>query len=236
MKLAIASDLHFEFYRDAGLHLVDRLPEADVLICAGDLATSTGLGAALDLLCRKYAHVVYVCGNHEFYGSSVLRVRKMLDRFPREELKYLQDSTCEIGGFRFVGSTLWFPELPGNGFYEPRMNDFHAIEHARETVYREHEATLKFLSETVSEGDIVVTHHLPSVRCVAPRFKRSALNRFFVGDVGNLLSDRKARLWVHGHTHDAVDFVVGETRVVCNPSGYPGEMHGGYRPNLTIEI
>lgn len=236
MKLAIASDLHFEFYPDAGVELVERLPEADMLICAGDLATSTGLPAALNLLCRKYAHVVYVCGNHEFYGSSVPKVRKMLERFPRDELKYLQDSTCTIGGVRFVGSTLWFPELRGNRYFESRINDFHSIYHARNSVYREHETTLEFLSKTVSEGDIVVTHHLPSFQCVAPRFKGNALNRFFVGDVGNLLSDRAARLWIHGHTHEAVDLVIGETRVICNPSGYPGEIHGGYRPNFTLEI
>lgn len=34
------------------------------------------------------------------------------------------------------------------------------------------------------------------------------------------------KLWVHGHMHNASDYVIGDTRVVCNPKGYPGEKNG----------
>jgi hypothetical protein len=30
------------------------------------------------------------------------------------------------------------------------------------------------------------------------------------------------KLWTHGHTHDPFDYMVGKTRVVCNPRGYAG--------------
>ena len=30
----------------------------------------------------------------------------------------------------------------------------------------------------------------------------------------------RARLWIHGHTHDSFDYVVNGTRVLCNPRGY----------------
>lgn len=42
-------------------------------------------------------------------------------------------------------------------------------------------------------------------------------------------------LWVHGHSHTAVDYDVAGTRVVCNPRGYPGE-ETGFRPDLIIDV
>jgi hypothetical protein len=29
-------------------------------------------------------------------------------------------------------------------------------------------------------------------------------------------------LWTHGHTHEDFDYMIGTTRVVCNPRGYIG--------------
>jgi hypothetical protein len=29
-------------------------------------------------------------------------------------------------------------------------------------------------------------------------------------------------LWTHGHTHEDFDYMIGTTRVVCNPRGYVG--------------
>lgn len=83
----------------------------------------------------------------------------------------------------------------------------------------------------------MVTHHLPSHRSTAARFVRSPLNRFFVCDVEPLIVDRQPRLWVHGHTHAAMDYRIGATRVVCNPLGYPGEGGGDAgRVGFVVEI
>jgi len=42
-------------------------------------------------------------------------------------------------------------------------------------------------------------------------------------------------LWVHGHSHTAVDYEVAGTRVVCNPRGYPGE-ETGFNPGLVLTL
>ena len=42
-------------------------------------------------------------------------------------------------------------------------------------------------------------------------------------------------LWVHGHSHTAVDYDVAGTRVVCNPRGYPGE-DTDFKPNLVLVV
>ena len=35
-------------------------------------------------------------------------------------------------------------------------------------------------------------------------------------------NDKKIKYWIHGHTHDACDYMIGDTRVLCNPRGYIG--------------
>ena len=37
-----------------------------------------------------------------------------------------------------------------------------------------------------------------------------------------MFSHPQIKLWTHGHTHQKYDYMVGETRVVCNPRGYIG--------------
>ena len=44
-------------------------------------------------------------------------------------------------------------------------------------------------------------------------------------------------LWVHGHMHDSFDYQVGDTRVICNPSGILGHaLNPHFNPNLSIEV
>lgn len=42
-------------------------------------------------------------------------------------------------------------------------------------------------------------------------------------------------LWVHGHSHLAVDYEIAGTRVVSNPRGYPGETTG-FNETLVIHV
>jgi predicted phosphodiesterase len=73
MRLQLLSDLHFEFHRDGGRSFVDSFDPTgiDVLVLAGDIAVAEGIPHALALLCERFrdATVVFVHGNHEFYGS-----------------------------------------------------------------------------------------------------------------------------------------------------------------------
>ena len=82
---------------------------------------------------------------------------------------------------------------------------------------------------------IIVTHHLPSVRSIPVRFSRSPLNPAFALDLEALITVYQPDLWIHGHTHDACDYRLGDTRVVCNPRGYPGEQTG-FDAALLIEV
>jgi Icc-related predicted phosphoesterase len=239
VKLLVASDLHFEFHADHGASMVQSLAPADVLVCAGDLSSSSRLEEALNLLCQRYAHVVYVPGNHEFYGSSIPAVRERLralaDRLAG--LHYLDNSTCEIDGRKFVGSTMWFRKMAGIERHHNAMNDFHLIRNSGRDIYEENERSLLFLEQHVTAESIVVTHHLPSPKSVAPRWAGSSINCFFVCNVQPLIEAAQPSLWVHGHTHDSADYTIGSTRVVCNPFGYAGrEVNPKFTEHKLIEV
>lgn len=240
MKLLIASDLHFEFQRDAGRTLVGELAPADAFVVAGDLCCASGLGDALDLCCERYTDVVFVAGNHEYYGSSFPRVRAILHEAEKRhggKLHVLERSTCEIGGVRFAGTTMWTRRTPWIHKHQHMLSDFSVIEDADPIVYEENREALAFLEREVSSGDVVVTHHLPADRSVARMFKRSPLNCFFLCDVEPLISERQPRLWVHGHTHSSCDYLVGSTRVLCNPFGYAGRaLNPDFRSDFVVDL
>ena len=48
------------------------------------------------------------------------------------------------------------------------------------------------------------------------------LNTLYASDMEYLMTNN-VKLWIHGHTHNGFDYTVGNTRVVCNPVGYPQE-------------
>lgn len=118
MKLWIWSDLHLEMQNPV---YVDRAPEADVIVCAGDLCHADTLRDHAQWLIERYGlPMVFVPGNHEFYSnravwpprtkpSDHLLMKEVAEasRSWRNRLYVLDDDTIELSGVRFVGGTLW---------------------------------------------------------------------------------------------------------------------------------
>ena len=102
-----------------------------------------------------------------------------------------------------------------------RFRPEHALALNRQSVaWLEGELARPFAGTTV-----VVTHHLPSPKSVAERFRGSPLTPAFASDLDRLVV--QADLWLHGHTHDNFDYRLGPCRVVCNPRGYVREVAPG---------
>lgn len=120
------------------------------------------------------------------------------------------------------------------GEYDGCLGDFRYIRDLYEDIGPAATASRRFLEEAVRPGDIVITHHLPHPRCIAPQYAGSPLNRFFLHNVANVVERGDARLWIHGHTHTSVDVTCGGTRVVCNPLGYPRDMPGEPNPAFSL--
>lgn len=237
MRLRIVSDLHFEFHRDGGVALAAEIaagPPFDVLVVAGDLATLHGLDAALGQLRQVAPNVVYVSGNHEAYGAS-LAALAATQRHDLTPLHWLECETLAVAERRILGSALWFPPAPR--VHKDGMTDFRVIRDAEPAIYEANARAVEFFRRELREGDVVVTHHLPSFRSVAPRWRGSPLNAFFVCDMERLIEERQPALWVHGHTHESCDYTIGKTRVVCNPFGYVGvELNPQFNPHFTVEV
>ena len=225
LKLLLLSDLHFEFHKDSGRSFVKSLPKegVDVCILAGDITSGLQMLKTLEMFCNRYPHVIYVHGNHEFYSHSREEIYgwTQIAGGRHSNLHWLDNSSVEIGGQRFIGAPMWFKEDPLGHFYKRGMADFAYIPNFTKWVYKENAKTLEYLKENVTADDVVVTHHLPSLRSISPRFTNSPLNAFFVCPAAEeVIRTKQPKLWVHGHTHDSRDYTIEKTRVVCNPFGY----------------
>ena len=243
MRIQILSDLHFEFDRDDGEAFVRTVPVVgDVLVIGGDLIPLRKADRVLRTLgwfCDRFAHVIFVLGNHEYYGTQPARAETLLDACAQgiPNLHVLNPGVVAIDGIRFVGATLWFPGTPDEVAYRGYLNDFRSIADFVPWVHDTHTKHLAFLGTNALPGDVVITHHLPHPRSIAPRHAGSPVNRFYLAeDTAGLVERSSARLWIHGHTHAPCDYAIGETRVVCNPRGYPGESSSGFDPGLCISV
>jgi Icc-related predicted phosphoesterase len=248
MRLLVMSDLHFEFHRDGGESFCSAyrdFHDYDVAVIAGDLCDFQSIDASVARLAGTFKQTVLVMGNHEAYGASVEQAHRELERASREEratargpVIFLERASyLGTSGARFVGSTLWFPHDEAGKRLEWTMNDFEQIRGLDSEVDRLHRESKEWLWETLSGDDVLVTHHLPSARSVHPKFADSNLNRFFVGDIEELIRRRQPKLVIHGHTHENCDYLIGETRVVCNPFGYARHaLNPAFREQLVIEV
>jgi len=177
----------------------------------------------------------------------------------------LMNSAIEIGDTLIVGATLWtdFNLRPPYVMYgdavrtaEKLMNDYRAIKtgagrsrdqlRPRQTI-DEHRKSVEFIEKTLAERPVgqpavVVTHHGPSPRSLIDWPKMRELDWCYSSDLEARLmtGDSAPNLWLHGHMHRNRDYVVGNTRVVANPRGYP--VLGGRRenpdfdPTLVVEV
>lgn len=96
-------------------------------------------------------------------------------------------------------------------------------QHTRDRIFLE-----KALSRETNMRRVVVTHHLPSARSIAPRFAHWPTNASYASHLDDVIETHAPDLWIHGHTHAFVDYTIGRTRVVCNAHGY---MKGERREN-----
>jgi Icc-related predicted phosphoesterase len=121
---------------------------------------------------------------------------------------------------------------------EQVMSDYSAIAYTKKPfsklrahhTVRMHRASRRFpevfLTEHRDRKTVVVTHHAPSSQAIAPIYAHDLATAAFVTDMEGFIRETGPSLRVHGHVHQHFDYHVGNTKVVCNPRGYPGESSG----------
>jgi predicted phosphohydrolase len=233
-------------------------------IWTGDRFVSHGSSDWLEGVAPRFHHVVLVLGNHDYWGEDLQTFPRslhvILSRFKNVTL--LQDSTLIIGGVLFVGGTLWTDYDRGNPvvtvnaprimvpdhtnisdgltqYYQPKKVSVNSLMAAHETT-RLH--IFNTLNQYVEDGSIthriVVSHMPPSFRSVHPMYHNERIaNHYFFTDLDNAIADSSADFWFHGHVHNVCDYVIGSTRVMCNPRGYcGGERGNGFDGNFLLDI
>ena len=254
MKIWVLSDLHLEF----GVPFKQPPPEdADVLVCAGDIVTK-GVLPSIAWLTHRIARkipTVFVAGNHEFYGASLEEsLRSAGIAVDSPNFHFLENGVVKIDGVTFLGGTLWsdfrlFDRNPEVTMVhaKPGMNDYRRIKLSKEPFKKfrpihsfvRHQETKAFLTAELQkrrgQTTVVVTHHAPSARSIAPEFRDDPLAGCYASDLEELIDETQPTAWIHGHVHHRCDYMIGATRIVANPRGYPGE-RSGFDPEFTIEI
>jgi len=239
MKFQIASDLHLDFNALLKNKIPVIEPYADLLIMPGDLCECKNLFESLKKFCDLFKEVIYVPGNHDYYDSSFQEVEDELSQAESvfKNLYVLENRIVEIENKRILGTTLWFENDPNNILYSRYLSDFDLINGFVPTVYDKNAKAKAFLEKFMKKGDIVVTHHMPHHKSIAPEYKGDQLNRFFYCNMEELISEREPSIWIHGHTHHSFDYKANKTRIVCNPFGYRGMGEGRqFKDNLAIEL
>jgi predicted phosphodiesterase len=250
VRLYVLSDLHLEQAPFAPPDV-----QADLVVLAGDVGRGTsGI---------EWAHgwangrpMLYVAGNHEFYGHSWPGLIEELRRVAAgSALHVLENDERMLAGVRFLGCTLWSDfDFDGPERREAAMrlcervvNDYGQIEFeprgrplAAADTREAHLASREWLEARLAEPfegpTVVITHHAPLIRTRPSSPVWRALAGAFASDLTELMGGERVALWIFGHTHRAADLNVRGTRVISNPRGYPHEPVPGFDPGYVVEL
>lgn len=253
MAIRLVSDLHLEF-ADFDLPYLDTDGE-DVLILAGDIATADSppeWGRVQEWFrSKRFKEVIHICGNHEYYGSSLLRARPKLRReiFISDLAGVnvgVNDEIIRVDDISFICATLWTDYNGGNpvimNTVRNALNDYRYIRtgNFHEPYLRRinphdlhHECMIskEFIFDSIDkekaagQKTVVVTHHAPSTLSVAPEYRGDPVNWGYVSDLWYKIADAGPDLWVHGHTHHSFDYMIEKTRIMTNPRGYAEKVY-----------
>ena len=237
--------------------------DADIVVLAGDTHTrGRGPGTAFERF--KGKQIVMISGNHEYYGDVYPEHLKELQKNASlfDNVHFLENQSVEIEDVVFLGCTLWtdfklWESGPFAGLYSrfetlqaagATMNDYRKIIYSGGGKYRTllpndtiqlHCDSVRWLREQfeIHRGKkvVVVTHTGPSFKSVATLYKKDVLSAAFASHLDDLVEQSGAILWVHGHSHEPCDYMIGKTRVLANPHGYPFE-GGEFQPDLVLEV
>lgn len=240
--------------------------QADLTIVAGDLHTK-GRGPELAARMWPKRPVIAIAGNHEFYGKTwpdhIHTLRKNAEQY--DNVHFLEKDVVIIDGVVFLGCTLWtdcrlWESGPRAGLYgypetirdiRNRMNDYgyitRSVGHGKtrrlipNDTIKDHLQSVRWLKEqfAIYKGRkiVVITHHAPSYKSIPETYQQDIISAAYASHLDDLVEQSGAKFWIHGHNHSFSDYMIGKTRVICNPHAYPHELgKNGFKPALVVKI
>jgi len=233
MKISFASDLHSEF-ADIVLKNNDN---SDVLILAGDIVPYKYLHVISDMLevaSTQWKDIIIVLGNHDHYRGNFLKTYDKYKNFVSEfnNVHVLNNNYLDIDDTRFIGATLWTNYFNNNPIIKEiartGMNDYKYITHSGyrkftpEDALKEFYKSYDYIRSKLDHNKIVlVTHQAPSLQSIPEMYKMDDLSGAYASDLDNLFWENpQIKIAIHGHVHTIFDYMINQTRILCNPRGY----------------
>lgn len=247
--------MHFQLYSDLHTELIKKRMDfdvmADVLILAGDIGciTTNTFKPFIDNVSKKWKHVVYVPGNHEYYASiPITKLKQAYHEFflTYDNVHYLDNSVWEYNGYLFVGSTLWSNPSDISG-----LNDFYYIKETnklftptsnkkkvkpilkltKNTFCELHKKSVEWIRKIIINNNtnkkiIMITHFPPINENVShPKYKNEPGKDYFSNNFESLnIPLTNVKLWISGHTHFSYDIMKNNVRFLSNQLGYVDEI------------
>lgn len=244
MRVALASDLHVEFWPFDNYLKNLKEKDFDVLLLLGDISEDTETLEKLASDQFKNSEIIFVLGNHEFYHPRNIGFIAIEQKYKDLEKEY--DNLTVFGssanwkdfeGYRFFGGTNWSYIPPKDEhMIKNGINDFRM---GNVTIQNVNDAKIQFDKdlEVLIQTDktlIGLSHFIPEYFCSHPRFIGSEYNVYFVSPIKyNIFS--RCKYWFFGHGHDSINITREGCNFVSNPLGYPFERKEPWEP-LIIDL
>lgn len=173
-------------------------------------------------------------GDVTFIGGTLWTDMNKSDEYTLYHMKnMMNDFRCVKNSLREVK----FKIQEGNSIkFGTRPSTFCA-----EDAVEDHKKMLEYIKVVVegrkeNQKFVVIGHHAPSKQSTHPRYiNEGIMNGGYSSDLDEFIMDRpEIKLWTHGHTHEVFDYMIGETRIVCNPRGYIGHEQRAYDFELKV--
>lgn len=232
----LMSDLHLEHGNKIDVPVIEGVK---FLILAGDIGSNQSHLEFIKDCASKYI-VIYILGNHEFYGYTLKEVRDFWSSVKIDNFYFLDNSSVVIDGIEFIGSTLWVDFNGGNPHMmlnaPVEIKDFQKIINAAGDdyisvyeIYEEFQKSYAYLKEALYQDNgfikVLVTHYGISHQSVHENYKQHPeimkINGYFTNNMDYFVGNSLAKVAVHGHMHTSSDYMLGDLHVVCEPVGYP---------------
>jgi len=239
MKLQYMSDIHLETYK----HAFPLEPVAPNLALIGDIcgAYHKNLRPFLERCAANFETVLYVPGNHEYYGHTLQEVDDSLESLCAElGIEYLQCRTVKIDEVAISGCTLWCE--PTVEAFERKNKRYWLKDFPRDAMILEYQRHRAFLAAAAasahsqSQSHIFLTHYAPMVEMNGIYQDLPSVS-MFATDLKSMFR-APLRHWLCGHVHQNLTLIENEIPCQTNCFGYPQEadIHASFDLQKCVEI
>jgi len=234
MKIQYLSDIHLEF--EENLKFLNDFPlsvSGEVLLLSGDIINLDKVFSKFeffDFVSKNYKKVFWVPGNHEFYNSNISNSQNIINKKIMHNIHLVNNIAITYNDVRFIFTTLWSKiNIENEWKIEQSIPDFNFISYSKRKLNSKnynilHLNSLDFLKKELqndAKKKVVVTHHLPSIKCNSEEHSKSELNEAFCTELDYLIEKSGVNFWVYGHSHyNKKPILIGSTFLLTNQLGY----------------